>query len=188
MVKPSLKVGIIEPTNLVKLSTLTGKPQEFFIDRAAEIGKALAESRCEQWVNSDGGMLAEVAQAYKRGGGSSLVVLSPANPEPWPIEHTRPYAESADHLRKEPNWFLANYNVVSLPDLCLCVGLSAGTLSELAYVKWNHQFQCGNLRRIIAIRELLRGGQLPPEIEIDIADMVTYVDQSENLLEILANH
>ena len=117
-----------------------------------------------------------------------MVVLSPANPEPWPIEHTRPYAESADHLRKEPNWFLANYNVVSLPDLCLCVGLSAGTLSELAYVKWNHQFQCGNLRRIIAIRELLRGGQLPPEIEIDIADMVTYVDQSENLLEILANH
>ena len=116
---------------------------------------------------------------YRR---SSLVVLSPANPEPWPIEHTRPYAESADHLRKEPNWFLANYNVVSLPDLCLCVGLSAGTLSELAYVKWNHQFQCGNLRRIIAIRELLRGGQLPPEIEIDIADMVTYVDQSENLL------
>jgi hypothetical protein len=85
MVKPSLKVGIIEPTNLVKLSTLTGKPQEFFIDRAAEIGKALAESRCELWVNSDGGMLAEVAQAYKRGGGSSLVVLSPANPEPWPI-------------------------------------------------------------------------------------------------------
>ena len=130
MVKPSLKVGIIEPTNLVKLGTLTGKPQEFFIDRAAEIGKALAESRCELWVNSDGGMLAEVAQAYKRGGGSSLVVLSPANPEPWPIEHTRPYAESADHLRKEPNWFLANYNVVSLPDLCLCVGLSAGTLSE----------------------------------------------------------
>ena len=77
MVKPSLKVGIIEPTNLVKLSTLTGKPQEFFIDRAAEIGKALAES-C--------GLTAD--------------------------------AESADHLRKEPNWFLANYKF-------LCQTLSA---------------------------------------------------------------
>ena len=78
-----------------------------------------------------------------------------------------------------------NYNVVAIPDICICVGLSAGTLSELAYIKWDHQLKCGNLKRLIAIKELLRNRKLLPEIEVDIKKVLTYINKVEELKQIL---
>ncbi len=176
-----VKVGIIGPTNIPKLSKLTGKPKEFFLERAKIIGKILAEKDYELWINSDKGMLVAVGRAYKDFGGKKLVVLYPAKGEPWPKDHSTPYIRYADELKKEPNWFWSNYNVVTLPDICICVGLSAGTLSELAYIKWNNQLKCGNLKKLVGIRELLRDGGLPPEIETDIKDVVQYLEKAEDL-------
>ena len=179
------KVGIIGPTNIPKLSKLMGKPQEFFLEKSKIIGKILAETDCELWVNSDKGMLVAIARAYKDFGGKKLVILYPDKGEPWPKEHSKPYIKNADEIRKELNWFWSNYNVTALPDLCICVGLSAGTLSELAYIKWNYQLKCGNLKKLIGIKELLRDGKLPAEIEVDIKDIVQYIDKTEDLEDVL---
>jgi len=122
---------------------------EFFLEKSKVIGKILAETDCELWVNSDRGMLVAIGRAYKDFGGKKLVVLYPDKGEPWPKEHAKPYVKNTDELKKEPNWFWSNYNVTALPDLCICVGLSAGTLSELAYIKWNYQLKCGNLKKLI---------------------------------------
>lgn len=176
-----LKVGIIGPTNILKVSKLTGKTKEFFLEKAQLVGKILAEASCELWINSDKGMLVAIGRAYKKYGGKKCVVLYPNKAEPWPKEHATPYIKSAHELRKEPNWFWSNYNVTALPDICICVGLGAGTLSELAYIKWNHQLKCGRLKKLIAIKELLREGKLPPEIEIDIHEIVQYIERTEDL-------
>jgi len=176
-----IKVGIIGPTNIPKLSKITKKPKSFFLEKAQIIGKILAEKNCECWINSDKGMLVAVGRAYKRFGGKKLVILYPDKGEPWPKEHTRPYIKYADELRKEKNWFWSNYNVTALPDLCICVGLGAGVLSELAYIKWNYTLKCGNLKKLIVIKELLRDGKLPLEIEADIKDIIQYVGKTENL-------
>lgn len=183
----SLKIGIIGPTNIQKLSELTLKPVDFFLRKAEKIGKILAENGAELWINGDKGMLVGIARAYRKNNGKKLVILWPQRPEPWPSEHTRPYIKYADEIRKEPNWFWSNYNVVALPDICICVGLSAGALSELAYIKWNYQFKIGNLKKLIAIKELLRGGKLPPEIEFDIKGIITYINQVEELKKVLEN-
>ncbi len=172
-----IKVGIIGPTNIPKLSKLMGKSQDFLLEKAQLIGKILAETNCELWINSDKGMLVAIGRAYKDFKGKKLVILYPDKGEPWPKGHTKPYIKNADEIRKEPNWFWSNYNVTTLPDLCVCVGLSAGTLSELAYIKWNYQLKCGNLKKLIGIRELIRGGEFPPEIEEDIKDIVQYIKQ-----------
>lgn len=181
-----LKIGVIGPTNIEKLSKLTGKPVRFFLEKAEEIGKILAENRCELWINSDKGMPINIAQSYKKYGGEKLVILYPGKGEPWPNEHTRPYKKYANELRKEPDWFWTNYNVVALPDLCICAGLSAGTFSELAYIKWNYQLGCGNLKKLIAIKELLRGGILPPEIEIEIKEKISYLIHTKELKNLLS--
>jgi len=181
----ALKVGIIGPTNLRKLSKLTKKPVKFFLGRAEKIGELLAEAGCELWVNSDRGMVENVARSYKQNNGKKLVILYPGKAEPWPNKHARPYKKNADVLRKEPNWFWANYNVTALPDLCICAGLSAGTLSELAYIKWNYQLKRGNLKRLIAIKELLRDRKLPPEIEVDVKKILVYINKAEELKPIL---
>jgi hypothetical protein len=182
-----IKVGIIGPTNIPKLSKLTGKSQDFLLEKAQLIGKTLAGTDCELWINSDKGMLVAIGRAYKKFGGKKLVVLYPTEGEPWPKEHTKPYIKHADELRKEPNWFWSNYNVTALPDLCVCVGLSAGTLSELAYIKWNHQLKCGNLKKLIAIQELLRDAKLPLEIEDDIKTVIQYIKKAEDLKGLLEN-
>jgi len=170
-----LRIGIIGPTNILKLSKLTKKPVGFYLQKAEEIGKILSEMNCELWVNSDKGMAENVAQSYKRHNGKKLVVLYPQKGEPWPNKHAKPYIKYADKLRKEPNWFWANYNIVSMPDICLCVGLSAGTLSELAYIKWNCQFKKNRPKKLVVIKELIRGGKLPPEIEVDVKDVLVYI-------------
>lgn len=143
------------------------------------------QKNCELWVNSDKGMLVAIARAYKDNGGKKCVVLYPSKGKPWSKEHTVPYIKNADELRKEPNWFWSNYNVTALPDICVCVGLSAGTLSELAYIKWNFQLKCGNMKKLIGIKELLRGGVLPPEIEVNIEQIVQYVNTAEELGDFL---
>jgi hypothetical protein len=180
-----LKVGIIGPTNLQKLSKLTKKPVRFFLGRAQKMGKLLAEAGCEIWVNSDKGMAEKIARAYKKSGGKKLVILYPRKGEPWPNEHAKPYIKYADEIRKEPNWFWTNYNVTALPDVGVCAGLSAGTLSELAYIKWNYKLKRGNLKKLIAIREFLRGRKLPPEIEVDIKKILVYIKTVEELKPLL---
>ncbi|MBI2642493.1 MAG: hypothetical protein HYW97_01485 [Candidatus Wildermuthbacteria bacterium] len=176
-----LKVGIIGPTNMEKLTRLTKKPRDFFLKKAEELGKILAVHDCELWVNSDGGMPGTVALAYKKYNGKALVVLYPQKSDPWPNKHTQPYRKVADKVSIQPNWFWANYEVVSAPAMCICVGLSAGTLSELAYIKWNIQFQKGNLKDLVVIEELVRGKVLPPEIGVEVRPMVTYLKKTENL-------
>lgn len=164
-----------------------GKPQDFLLGRARLIGEILAKTNCELWVNSDKGMLVAVARAYKNSGGKRCVVLYPDKGEPWPKEHATPYLRYADELRKEPNWFWSNYNIVTLPDICICAGLGAGTLSELAYIKWNYQLKCGNLKRLVAIKELLREGTLPAEIEEDTREIIHYLEKVEDLKTFLDN-
>ena len=183
----ALKIGVIGPTNLQKLNKLTQKPVDFFLRKAKKIGKILAENGAELWVNSDKGMLVGVTRAYKKNNGQRLVVLYPGKGEPWPNKHAKPYIRYADEMRKERNWFWSNYNVVALPDICICVGLSAGTLSELAYIKWNHRLKRGSLKKLIVIKELLRGGRLPPEIEFDIKEILIYINKSEELRKVLEN-
>ncbi len=181
----ALKVGIIGPANIPKISKIVGKPVGFFLERGDKIGEILAETGCELWVNSDKGMLAKIARAYKKNNGKKLVILYPGKGEPWPKDHAELYRKYGDEIRKELNWFWSNYNVVSLPDVYICVGLSAGGLSELAYIKWNYSLKCGNLKKLIAIKEMLRGGKLPPEIEFDIQKILIYVNKAEELKELL---
>ena len=184
----ALKVGLIGPTNIQKLSKLTKKPASFYIKKANEIGKLLAKADCEVWVNSDRGMAINIASSYKRNKGKRLVVLFPGSNQPWPNKHARPYKKYADIIRKEPDWFWTNYNVTAIPDVCVCVGLSAGTFSELAYIKWNYQFKRGGLKKLIAIKELLRDGKLPPEIEFDIKKILIYINEVKDLEKILEKY
>lgn len=183
-----LKIGLIGPTNLKKLSKLTKKPVSFFIRKAKEVGDLLAEFDCEVSANGDKGMVSNVALNYKKKGGKKLTILYPHQPSPWPNKHVRLYKKYADKLKKESSWFWANYNVVTEQDLCICVGLSSGTLSELAYIKWNHQLNCGKLKRLIAIKELLRGRKLPPEIEVDIKKILIYVNKVKDLKGVLTKY
>lgn len=183
-----VKVGLTGPANLKKLSRNIGKPISFLHARAVAIGKGIASSGAELWVNSDKGMIMETALAYKKNGGKKLTILFPEKGEPWPNEHAKVFVKLADALKKEPNWFWTNYNVVSLPDICVCMGMSAGTFSELAYIKWNIQFKKGHLKKLIVLKETTRGGKLPQELENEFKNVLVYLDKAEDLEKFLLKY
>ena len=179
-------IGIIGPTDLTKLSFLLGKPLDFLLERAALAGEILAKNGCQLLVNAeDGSLLFEVAKAYKEHGGKWLVIFTPRRGSPWPVAETGAHRAIADEVQEVADWFRANHAVVSQPSLVVCMGLSAGTFSELAYIKWDDQFRRGNLQKLVAILELLRGGELPPELAINIAPLVEYITVVEELDQVL---
>lgn len=184
-----MRVGIIGPTNIGQLAQFLGRTQEVLTERAALVGQILAEAGKELWVNADGGMLYAVAQSYKKHGGKNLVMLLPQKGIPWPIDHAKPYAKIADELRRPQDWFAANLEVVSEPELCVCVGLSAGTMSELSYIRWNVQLleNC-KPKALIAVSELLRGGEVPPEFKGVLAPVLRYVQAVEGLRPVLEEY
>ena len=167
-----------------KLQRLTRKSLGFFLERADMIGSAIARFGCELWANSDSGMINHIARSYQKHGGTKLVMLYPKKGEPWPNAHARTLLKHADILSPQRDWFWTNYAVVTIPDVCICVGLSAGTLSELPYIKWNCQFSRGNMKRLIAIRELIRGERLPLEIEVEVRHVLSYVKKTQGLVEV----
>lgn len=180
-------VSVIGPTNIGKLSAILQRSREDLLREGAEVGAAIAASGSRLLVNSDGGMLEAVARSYKEKGGASLVILAPGRPHPWPLDHTLSYRDIGDEVRTEDSWFDTNYRVVTDPDVCVCVGLSAGTLSELAYIKWNRQFRMlGNLKKLVVVQSLVRGGNVPPEILEDIRELVHTAPTPADLLPLLS--
>jgi len=169
-----IKVGIIGPTNIFNLSNCINRREWKILEILEQIGKTLADENCEVWVNSDRGTLVEIAKAYKKYGGKKLVVLYPKKGEPWPKGHAEPYKEGADEIREEENWFWCNYNVISLPDICVCVGLSPGAFSELAYINWDQRLKCGNLKKLIGITDLLSYNKFPHEFEYELGNFIFY--------------
>lgn len=167
------------------LSMFLGMKKEDVISKAARVGEEIAKAGHELWVNPDGGMLAAVAEAYKAAGGRRHVVLFPSDQDPWPNEQVQPYRNTADDVQERPDWFHTNYAVVSEVDVCVCVGLSAGTFTELGYVKWDEEFHRGHLRRLVVVRELVRGGSLPPEYSAKFRDILRYVNTVEELPPVL---
>ncbi len=170
-----MKVGVIGPTDITTLAILLGKKKKWVSGTAAQVGAAIAQAGHELWVNSDGGMLAAVASAYKAAGGKKLVLLIPRGANPWPNDHAQAHTRIADEVRELDSWFATNYAVVSEVDICVCVGLSAGTYTELGYVKWDEEFQRGTLKRLLVVRDLVRGHKLPPEFSMKLGPVLRYV-------------
>tara|TARA_Y100000310_G_scaffold67752_1_gene63138 strand:- start:6717 stop:7298 length:582 start_codon:yes stop_codon:yes gene_type:complete len=180
-----MRVGLIGPTDMGQLAQFLGRSQEVLEELGALVGQILADTGKELWVNADRGMLYAVARSYKEHGGPKLVMLLPRRGVPWPIDHAEQYTEIADEVRRPVTWIAANLEVVSEPEICVCVGLSAGTLSELSYIRWNIELGGGNLRALFAIRELLRGGNVPPEYRSALASVLHYVETTEEFREAL---
>lgn len=180
-----IKVGVIGPTDLQELGRVLRQPEEFLLTRAAVVGRLIAERGCDLWVNSDGGMLAAVARAYKGHGGRRLVMLYPWKPIPWPIAHAEEYVKIADEVIRPNDWFDANYAVVSEPEVCVCMGLSPGTQGELSYIRWDEKFQTGNLKMLVVIRELLQEGRLPSMFAQRLRPLLQYVATAEGLEQAL---
>lgn len=182
-----MKVALIGPTNIQKLSTIIGKSVADVESLARDVGKVLAQSKCQLVVGFNySGVIKLVGDGYKKHGGK-LEILYTENNADWDTVIYMKHLQEADVKTKKGSWHDLLLSLVTDVDVVLCAGLSAGALGELAYMKWNFQESKGKVKALIGVKELLRNGEFPPEIQYDL-DKIIIISSIKELDKILKSH
>jgi hypothetical protein len=174
-----VKISLLGPTNLKKFSELTGLSQKQIEDYAAELGKVIAKNKLQLMVFFNySGMLKLVGDSYKRHGGK-LEMIYTENDHDWETKCYMDDLAKADILTEKDSWHDMILHIVTEPDIVLCAGLSSGVFAELGYMKWNYQDRRGKVKALVGVKELLRGGEFPPELAYDMNKFMFVIPLSE---------
>jgi len=160
-------VAVIGPTDLKGTARVVGITEDEFIRSAQETGKLLAELGHVLVVVPDQGVATVTAETYKKNGGRKVVGIIPKLDRDLPWEHLHP--DLCDEIIENIDWYRTLAEIGKISDIIICLGLSCGSISEIAWTKW---FK----RRIVVVRNLISG--FPPEIAKDVdIKFVNKVDQ-----------
>lgn len=178
MKETHIRVGIIGPTDIYVTSESAGLDPAACERMASAAGENLARRGYELVVVPDRGVGLLAAQAYHAAGGRRLIGIIPHGGTSTQAASSR--CEEHRHLCHETvedlTWTAQHERICQISDILLCVGLSCGTMSEIAWTKW-----VGNTP-IVVIEPLVSG--IPPEIQAEIA--LHLVSGLEGFFELLS--
>ena len=172
-----MKVGIIGPTDIDVTSKAAGLDPAVCKRTAVAAGEGLAHRGDTLVLVPDRGVAVLAAQAYRAAGGPHLIGIIPhggtsAQGATTCCENHRDLChETVEDL----SWNAQHERICQLADALVCIGMSCGTIAELAWTKW-----VGNTP-IIAIRPLMSG--IPPEVEAETD--VRWVEDLEGVYGLL---
>jgi hypothetical protein len=175
-----MKVSLIGPSNIEKLSQIIGKSPDRIKNISAEMGRTLAKNGCQLVVVFDYvGILQLVGGPFKSNGGK-LEMLYTENDYDWYTDIYTKYLKEADIKTKKDSWHDLLLSLIKDSDLVICAGLSAGVFTEMGYMKWNFQERKGNVKALIGIKELLPGGKMPKELTHDkMGEMIKIISVND---------
>jgi len=156
-----LRVGIIGPTDINVTSAAAGLDPAACERAAKAAGEELARRGHAAVVVPDRGVGLLTAEAYRAAGGHRLIGIIPYGGTSAQLATTN--CDAHRHLCHETvddlSWTEQHERMCQLSDVLLCIGLSCGTISEIAWTKW-----VGNTP-VAVIRSLASG--IPPEVEAE---------------------
>lgn len=176
-----MRIGVIGPTDIDITSVAAGLDPAVCKQIAREAGQTLARNGFELVVVPDRGVGLLAAEAYRGAGGRRLVCIIPQGGTCG--QQASSCCEQHRHLCHEIvddlEWTAQHERICQLSDVLLCIGLSCGTISEIAWTKW-----VGNTP-VVIFEPLVSG--IPPEIsaETDLHG-VQSLDEFYEVLERLA--
>ena len=172
-----MKVGIIGPTDIDVTSRAAGLDPAVCKSTAMAAGEGLARRGHSVVLVPDRGVAVLAAQAYREAGGSHLIGIIPHGGTSAQAATT--CCESHRNLCHETiedlSWNAQHERICQLADVLVCVGMSCGTIAELAWTKW-----VGDTP-VIVIRSLVSG--IPPEVEAETD--VRWVEDLTGVYELL---
>jgi predicted Rossmann-fold nucleotide-binding protein len=175
-------VGLIGPTNLKRISTASGIPEVHYRDTAFAVGRVIAQSGAALAVVPDRGVALFGMQGYRDAEGPWIVGLTPSGgpSESVATVNCLSNATGCNEIVSGFTWHHQHARICEMCALLVCVGLSCGTLAEIAWTKW-----VGG-PRILAMRDTLTA--LPKEIlaETDITFAESFEDLAEKMSGMLA--
>jgi len=153
-----MKVAVIGPSNIERVAEAAGVSAGLIRERAAEAGQLLAAAGFELVVVPDQGVPVIAAQAYRDARGTKVVGLIPISGSSAEGATSRVQRNSrlCDETHSDLTWLEQHARIIEFADAMICVGLSCGTICEIAWTKWTKQIP------VYIIRGL--SSAIPPEI------------------------
>jgi hypothetical protein len=133
-----MRVAVIGPTNLARVGAAAGIAPDVYTGAAAAVGRLLAVARAGLIIVPDRGVAVAAMDAYLVHGGPWLTGLCPSSgvSEPAAALAVREHRGRCHEVVDDLSWYEQHHRIGMLADRMVCVGLSCGTLAELAWTKW----------------------------------------------------
>lgn len=136
-----MKVSLIGAGDIeYHYSGLLGLTAEKLEKEKKDIAKVLAETHSEIVLLPDRGMPFEITKAYKQFGGKKAIGTVPLSDKDFGIAHLQKYIEHKEDGKKvfdeiidTGNWYKQDLTCCLYADTILLLGISTGSLGELAY-------------------------------------------------------
>ena len=155
---PVPTVGMIGPTNIARVSRASKIDASLYEHYAFQAGRLVAEANAAITLVPDRGVALHAMQGYQAAGGPWSIALAPDGgpSEPVASSNCEQNAGQCHETLRGFTWHHQHAQICELSDLLVCVGLSCGTLTEIAWTKWVGK------PRVLVMRET--ASFLPPEI------------------------
>ena len=136
------RVGVIGPTDVALIESVVSLPAGTLEGAARRFGAFLAKHAFGLVCVPDRGVALWTLESYRKAGGAQSVALSPVGADTLddPRDETLKHIHLAHNVRRDMNWDEAPAELVRECDCFVCLGLSCGTMVELAWTKWIKHF------------------------------------------------
>lgn len=133
-----MRVAVIGPTNIARVGGAAGIEPRVYIDTAASVGRMLAVAGAGLIVVPDRGVAVAAMDAYLEHGGLKLTGICPSSgvSEAAAAVSVVAHRDRCHEVVDDCSWYEQHHRIGVLSDRMVCVGLSCGTIAELAWTKW----------------------------------------------------
>ncbi len=172
-----MKIAVIGPSDIDRVAEAAEIDPARIQAAAAAAGRLLAAAGHELVVCPDRGVAVIAARAYRAASGKGIHGLIPVSGDSAQMATSRVEMNSTlcDRTDRGLTWYEQHSRIVRAADAMICLGLSCGTICEIAWTKWTKRIP------VYALRGL--GSAVPPEIEAETD--VRYVESLEEAIAAL---
>jgi predicted Rossmann-fold nucleotide-binding protein len=173
--RPELPIiGLIGPTNLQRISQASKIPECRYRDAAYQAGRAIARTGAMLTIVPDRGVAVAGMRGYREAKGAWTIGLVPAG-GPSDSVATKNCLENSvacDEVIDGFTWHHQHAFICEFSSLLICVGLSCGTIAEIAWTKWVRG------PKILVMRDTLTA--IPKEVlaetDVEFVDSIDELD------------
>ena len=174
-------VGVIGPTNVGLIESVVPLAPGTLENAARRIGAFLAKNSMGLVSVPDRGVGLWVLESYSKSGGDNSLALSPTGADTLDdsTSLTPHHVSMANRVRTDLSWEEAPAGLVRESDCFVCIGLSCGTIIELAWTKWIRRFP------VLVVDLFITGLPIEVTSELDVR-LCRNIKETKNLLLELA--
>ncbi len=171
-----MKVSFIGTSEdkIIKNSNISEKELNELLEN---LGEFFAENGDELIVIPVHGIIQKIAKIYKKYDGKKVIGLVPLKDKRYGVEHEKENFSVADEIKEMNSWYDANGEIVTMGDICVCIGLSGGVLTEIGFLKYHKKFFNNKTKLIIFENTVSK--RLHKEIEEELKKDLYYVKSFE---------